>query len=154
LASNCQAVAAKYFGYIDLRSMLQEIQAFADQRATFAFESTLSGRGYIGWLSEMKKRGYKIHIFYLWVRSVNLAISRVRERVSRGGHDIAEPVTRRRFDRSIRNFMADYRQMADSWSLFNNSEDTPSVIAWRMGKDIRIADTSLYTEIEKRLGVL
>lgn len=131
------------------RMMLREIQAFADQCVTFAFETTLSGRGYIAWLSEMRTKGYKIHIFYLWVRSVNLAVSRVRERVSRGGHDIPEPVIRRRFDRSMQNFMAEYRR-----DLFNNSESTPSLVALSTGDRIRIVDKSLYTEIEKRHGVL
>jgi len=86
--------------------MLREIRAFAKQRASFAFEATLSGRGQIALLRQLKAKGYNIHIFFLWVKNVDLALSRVRERVLRGGHDVPEAVVRRRFDRSMRNFLA------------------------------------------------
>jgi predicted ABC-type ATPase len=86
----------------------------------------------------MKKRGYKIHIFYLWVKSVELSVSRVQERVSRSGHHVPEEVIRRRFDRSIRNFMVEYRRMADSWYFFNNSDPVMRRVSyhspWRLGQ--------------------
>ena len=44
------------------------------------------------------------HFFFLWVPSVDLALSRVRGRVLEGGHDVPEAAVRRRFGRSIRNF--------------------------------------------------
>jgi len=49
----------------------------------------------------------------------------------------------------MQNFMAEYRR-----DLFNNSESTPSLVALSTGDRIRIVDKSLYTEIEKRHGVL
>jgi|SRR5579872_2641708 len=67
------------------RMMLREIQSLAEKRASFGFETTLSGRGYVGLLQGLKAKGYEIHIFFLWLKSVDLAVSRVRERVSRGG---------------------------------------------------------------------
>ena len=86
------------------KMMLSEIQSFAKRRLSFAFETTLSGRSYMGMLRRLKAQGYEVHLFFLWVESVDLALSRVRERVVRDGHDVPEPVVRRRFDRSIRNF--------------------------------------------------
>ena len=70
----------------------------------------------------------------------------------RGGHDVPEPVIRRRFDRSIHNFLAHYRQMADSWTLFDNSEKLPSMIALEKDGNVRIMNKSLYGALVQRYG--
>jgi predicted ABC-type ATPase len=64
-------------------------------------------------MPRLKEQDYELHFFYLWLPSVDLAISRVKERVLRGGHDIPEPVIRRRFQRSFGNFWNYYRPIAD-----------------------------------------
>jgi predicted ABC-type ATPase len=134
------------------RMMLGEIRSFAKKRASFAFETTLSGRGYLVLLRQLKAKGYKIHIFFLWVKDVDLALSRVQERVSRGGHDVPEPVVRRRFDRSIQNFLAHYRQLADSWVLFDNSARKPVVIASAEDRAVSIMNKSVYSFLAERYG--
>jgi predicted ABC-type ATPase len=93
-----------------------------------------------------------VHLFFLWIESVDLALSRVRERVVRGGHDVPEPVVRRRFDRSIRNFLVHYRRLADFWTLFDNSGATPRVVAFEKNEEVRIIDKSLYSALVKRYG--
>ena len=93
----------------------------AERRVSFAFETTLSGRSHLALLRKLKAEGYDIHFFFLWLKSVELALSRVKERVSRGGHDVPEPVVRRRFDRSMQNFLLYYRPLAKVWTLFDNS---------------------------------
>jgi len=72
------------------RTMLEKIRSFAERRVSFAFETTLSGRSHLTLLRKLKAEGYDIHFFFLWLKSVDLALSRVRERVSRGGHDVPE----------------------------------------------------------------
>jgi predicted ABC-type ATPase len=132
--------------------MLSEIRSFAKRRVSFAFETTLSGRGYMVLLRQLKAQGYKIHVFFLWVNTVDLALSRVQERVSRGGHDVPEAVVRRRFGRSMRNFLAQYRQLADRWTLFDNSGEVPEVVALEKNKSVRIINKSLYSTLVKRYG--
>ena len=101
---------------------------------------------------QLKARGYKIHIFFLWLDSADLALSRIRERVSRGGHDVPELVVRRRFDRSTRNFLLQYRQLADSWVLFDNSGKVPSVVALADQEGVRIIERGIYFGLIKRYG--
>ena len=134
------------------RMMLREIRSFTKKRVTFAFETTLSGRSYVRMLRRLKAQGYKIHIFFLWVETADLALSRVAERVSRGGHDVPESVVRRRFHRSTENFLDVYRHMAHSWTLFDNSRDTPVRIASMNGRRVRIIDKELYDAMVKRHG--
>ena len=75
--------------------MLNEIRAFSKRRESFAFETTLSGRSYL--ILGLKRKGYKVHLFFLWVESVDVALSRIDQRVMKGGHDVPEPIVRRRF---------------------------------------------------------
>lgn len=134
------------------RLMLGEIRAFAKKGVSFGFETTLSGRSYVPLFRQLKARGYKIHVFFLWLKSVDLAISRVRDRVSRGGHDIPEPVIRRRFDRSTRNFLKYYRQVADAWMLFDNSGKAPRVIALEGSGNLRIINKTTYAALVEHYG--
>jgi predicted ABC-type ATPase len=134
------------------RTMLEEIRSFAKKRVSFAFETTLSGRSYLTLLRKLKTEGYDIHFFFLWLKSVDLALSRVDERVSRGGHDVPEVVIRRRFDRSIRNFLLHYRSLAMVWTLFDNSGEIPDVIAFQRDETIRIIEESAYSKLVKRYG--
>ena len=134
------------------RMMLTEIQSFAQKRVSFAFETTLSGRSYLGLLRRLKAQGYKIHFYFLWVENPELAESRVRERVARGGHSIPSAVIYRRFSRSLRNFISEYRGLADSWILFNNSSTVPSVIATGKGKAVDILNRKVYQALIERFG--
>jgi len=134
------------------RMMLNEIRLFAKKRVSFAFETTLAGRGYLGMLQQLKAEGYKIHIFFLWVEGVDLALSRVQERVSRGGHDVPEMVVRRRFGRSIGNFMRHYRQLADSWTMFDNSGPVPAAIAMEEDNRLVIINKSLHRTLVEPYG--
>jgi len=129
-----------------------EIRFFAQRKVPFAFEATLSGRSYLRLIRQLKKQGYHVHVFFLWVRSVDVALSRVRDRVLKGGHDVPEPVIRRRFGRSIRNFLAEYRPLADSWYLFDNSGATPAVIAFERAHNLRIMDAENYEALTAHYG--
>lgn len=131
------------------RIMLRKIDDLAEQRHTFAFETTLSGRGYLARFQELKKHGYRIHIIFLWLPSVEIAIQRVKDRVSRGGHSVPESDIRRRFDRGARNLLTDYHALADSWFLFDNSEREPRPIAGAQDGKVVVVDESLFSIIRK-----
>jgi predicted ABC-type ATPase len=91
-----------------------------------------------------------MHFFYLWVPSVRLALTRVRARVLEGGHDVPETVVRRRFDRSIRNFLHRYRSLGDSWTLFDNSAAAHAVIALEKRGSPHIMNREFYDSLIAR----
>jgi predicted ABC-type ATPase len=70
--------------------------------------------------------------------------------VLEGGHDIPEAVVRRRFERSIRNFLLHYRLLGDSWMLFDNAGAIPSVIAFEKQGSLRIMNRELYDTLIAR----
>jgi predicted ABC-type ATPase len=126
------------------RLMLEEIDLHAKRNESFGFETTLSGRSYLSLIRNLKQRGYNVHLFFLWIPTVTLALRRVRARVLEGGHDVPEVVVRRRFDRSIRNFLVCYRPLGDSWMLFDNSGATPAILAFEKQGSLRIMNRELY----------
>jgi predicted ABC-type ATPase len=110
------------------RLFLKELDRLAERRADFAFESTLSGLGYIARLRRWKKAGYHIEIIYLSLQLPEIALRRIAFRVQQGGHDIPQKDATRRFRRSWDNFRAIYRPIADAWMIYDNSGDKPTLI--------------------------
>ncbi len=131
------------------RIMLQKIDELSGQRHSFAFETTLSGKGYLALFKRLKNDGYRIHIVFLWLPSVELAIRRVKDRVSRGGHAVPEGDIRRRFERGLRNLLTAYHPLADTWLLFDNSESQPRPIAGASGGKIVAVDELRFAAIER-----
>ena len=129
------------------RLVLKEIQELADKGANFAFETTLSGKTYLSFLKALKNKDYQIHLFFLWIPSLNLALERIKDRVASGGHDVPAVDVRRRFRRSIENFLSVYKPLLDSWMLFDNSEEKPHLVAEKTGDKLSIKDTELYSKI-------
>ena len=103
------------------RLMLREIDRLASARESFAFESTLSGRSYLSRIRRWKASGYRIEILFLKLDSPNLALARIRARVKQGGHPVPRADVLRRFERSWRNFLHQYRPLADAWAIYDNS---------------------------------
>ena len=129
------------------RIMLEQIHSLAKRGVDFGFETTLSGKTYVKLLQGMKKRGYLVHIFFLWVPNVELAIERIKLRVRNGGHHIPDEVVRRRFSRSLLNFFRTYQPLADSWTIFDNSADIPKMIAFLESGKTEILDSDLFSTL-------
>jgi predicted ABC-type ATPase len=110
------------------RLMLEEIHNHVRRGESFAFETTLSGRGYAGLIPGWRARGYIVKLFFLRLASPDLAVARVRQRVREGGHNIPEPVIRRRFVGGLRNFEVMYKPLVDEWALYDNSGGEPVLI--------------------------
>jgi predicted ABC-type ATPase len=110
------------------RLMLEEISAYAGQRESFAFETTLSGRLYARYIPEWKEIGYRIELIFLSLPNAEIAVDRVRTRVSQGGHHVDNSVIRRRFDKGRDNFHNIYKNLVDAWALYDNSAESPQLI--------------------------
>ena len=129
------------------RLVLEQLHELAKKNLDFAFETTLAGKTYVNYLKEAKRRGYRIHLFFLWIPSEKLALQRIKDRVAEGGHDVPAEDVRRRFARSIRNFLQLYRPLLDSWMLFDNSGRIPKLIAEEKDRSENIIDRGLFENI-------
>lgn len=111
------------------RLMLEEMERYFHARESFAFETTLAGRGYLRHVRRWQDSGYRVKLLFLKLASEEEAIARVAERVRQGGHSIPEPVIRRRFRAGWRN-LALYRELADSWVIYDNSGSEAILVDW------------------------
>ena len=77
------------------RVMLARLHELAEQRVSFAFETTLASRTFAPWLRELKASGYGIQVLFLWLPSAEFALDRVADRVRGGGHNVPAGTVRR-----------------------------------------------------------
>ncbi len=102
------------------RLLLEEARALIAAKASFAIESTLSGKTYVALIRAAKASGYRFLLHYIVIGSGAQAVGRVALRVKLGGHHVPEEDVLRRFERSRRHFIADYLPLADEWVLWDN----------------------------------
>jgi len=122
------------------RVMLKRLDSLAEQRRTFAFETTLSARSYVRRIESLVAAGYSFRLMFVWLRSADLAVERVRERVRAGGQDVPEEAIRRRYKAGLRNFWRLYKPLADAWFVYDNSESPETLpIAWGWKKRPMVA---------------
>jgi len=128
------------------RSMLNWMHTLARDRKDFAFETTLAARSYAVWLKELKQSGYEVYVYYYWLPSPEVAIERVRLRVERGGHHIPERDIRRRYSRSVWNFLNLYRDLADHWEVWNNTTSPRTLIALGKGEQCIVDSDEVWSQ--------
>ena len=112
------------------RIMLKRMRELASKHINFAFETTLASRSFATWLQTLQTTGYKTHLLFLSLPSVEFAIQRVNTRISLGGHDIPQPIITRRFHSGLVNFFKLYMPIVSSWKIYDNSTtDYPALLA-------------------------
>ena len=112
------------------RLMLQELRRHFAARESFAFETTLSGRGYLRLIDQWQAAGYRVKLIFLQLDSAEEAIARVAQRVKQGGHDIPEPVIRRRYVAGRQYLNKLYAPKVDAWALYDNAGTAPVLLDW------------------------
>ncbi len=134
------------------RTVLERIAEFTEAQKDFAFETTLSGRGYVPVLRRVKEAGFQLHLFYLWLPSPELALMRIRDRVEAGGHNVPERDVRRRFERTIGNLFSLYHPLLDTLHFFDNSSSRPRLIFKEEAGRLTILEPVLYETLRKHIA--
>jgi len=111
------------------RLMLDELDESSEAGESFAFETTLSGKHYLQRIQSWQDQGYIVKLWFISLSSPELAISRVAERVSQGGHHIPEDVIRRRFDAGLKN-LPKYQKAVNSFVVFDGDKTPPEQSDW------------------------
>jgi predicted ABC-type ATPase len=132
------------------RVMLDRLRELVEAGASFAFETTCSGRAHMRLLRNCRTAGYRVTFVFLWLPSPDLAIARVARRVSRGGHRIPGDVVIRRYWAGIRNMRDVYLPFADYAFVYDNSDGDGILIAERKeGAPLVVHDVDRWKQIEE-----
>lgn len=134
------------------RIMIEQIQHLAESRRDFGFETTLSGKSHANLLHKLKGKGYRIHLFFLWLPNADLAIERIADRVRKGGHNIPEEVVRRRFHKGLNNLIKIYLPLLDSWFIIDNSREISQMIAFEKDGVRKIIAPEIFAKIFQGKG--
>ncbi len=133
------------------RQLSAELTRVVSDCRSFAIESTLAGSTLARSLHDMRTRGFSISIVFIFLRSSDACIARIRERVAKGGHGVAEADVRRRYLRSISKFWSRYRPLADRWYLFYNGGAQFHEVAVGEAGLVEVQDEALF-EVFLRLA--
>ena len=126
------------------RLLLTRVKELIAENKTFAVETTLAGRSYVRLLKQMKSKGYRVVLFFLWLPSVDMAISRVRSRVQQGGHNIPTDVIKRRYKGGLKNLFQLYRPLSDVISIYNASWFSPELVMYEVNDNMTIYNEKTY----------
>ncbi|MYA98546.1 AAA family ATPase, partial [Candidatus Poribacteria bacterium] len=122
------------------RLFIREIQELIQSGTDFIVEVTLSGKGFVRTISQLKRTGYTITMVFIFLKSPETSVARVRNRVQAGGHHVPTEDVVRRFYRSKHNFWYTYRNLVDRWSLVYNSGEHPQEVAFGEGDQLTVID--------------
>lgn len=117
------------------RLMLERIDYLLEQGESFSIETTLATKSYIRLVERTQGLGYMVHLIFFWLETPELAVNRVAERVSKGGHNIPIEVIERRYKAGINNLFKLFMGKVDVWSVYDNSRQ-PRIYLATGGKNI------------------
>ena len=79
------------------KAALKKINECIAKGVCFTQETTLSGRKTEATVRQVVEKGYKVRLYYIGLDSAAESVSRIANRVRRGGHDIPTQDVERRF---------------------------------------------------------
>src|SRR5699024_3598020 len=110
------------------RLFLKEVAAAERADASFGFETTLAGQGYLRLIDRLQGEGWRVERVYRALPAAETAKARVAERVANGGHHIPDDDVQRRFHRSLDNLFGVYAQQVDRCLCLLNIGSEPQLI--------------------------
>ncbi len=134
------------------RIMLKRVDVLLAEKSSFALETTLATKSYVGLTKKAQSLGYEVVLMYLWLESYDMALKRVAKRVREGGHFILDEDVKRRYKGGIKNLVDLFIPVVNHWSVHDNSDynlGTPKLVA-RDEKDgsITITQPEIWTKIQ------
>ncbi len=126
------------------RLVIKRTREMIAKKESFAIETTLAGNTLVQSIQMAKKAGYEIEMHYIFCADINVNIQRVKTRVRQGGHDVPAQDVRRRYWRSLQNYIRVYFNLCDKISVYDTTE----------GQLIEIADkhrNSIHMQYDGRL---
>jgi predicted ABC-type ATPase len=133
------------------RIMLEKIDVLINEGNTFSLETTLATKSYRSIFSNAINKNYKIKLLFFWLESDDLAIKRVKKRVTEGGHNITKEVIIRRYQRGIDNLFKIYLSLSSEVMIFDNSSSKIELIARGNYGIQEIFNTKKWKKINRQL---
>jgi len=130
------------------RIMLGRINELINKHSDFAFETTLATKSYAKLIQEVQTKGYFVTLLFFWLKTPEMAVKRVKERVLSGGHNIQEDIIYRRYNAGIANLSKMYIPVSDYWMIIDNSNSPFQIVAeGNKSENIKVINQHIYNQI-------
>ena len=120
---------------------------YLNLQESFCVETTLSTKLYLTKIQHLRKLGYKIFLFFIYLPSEEFAIERVKQRVLKGGHDIPKNVIRRRYQRGLSNLINDYYPYINNLYIYDNINKL-KIVAVKNANKLTIHNEKIFNHIK------
>lgn len=128
------------------------LYASVNAHQTVGVETVLSTDKYRKLVTHAKSLGFLVTLIYVYLKSPELNVERVRIRVAKGGHDVPEGKIRERRERSLAQ-LPWFCSEADRTLIFDNSGAQPALVAKRQG-DLTIVYGDIIDDVAKPLDTV
>lgn len=118
---------------------IAKINECFEKGISFTQETTLSGVRTIKTIKKAVSAGYRIVMYYVAVNSCEESISRISNRVRKGGHNIPSEDVERRYKNRFEN-LCNVMQYCDEVFFFDNENGFVKSAEYRNGKIIFLTD--------------
>ncbi len=98
-------------------------RALVERKCSFTFETVMSSPDKVALLAMARSAGYRTYLYYIATDDPQINISRVRNRVKLGGHDVPEDKIVARYHRSLGLLMDAIRHTDRAYIFDNSGED-------------------------------
>ena len=134
------------------RLFFEHIHRLIEAEKNFVVEVTLAGKGFARIIRRLKQVGYTVTIVFIFLKSPEMSIARVQNRVRAGGHHVPTADIVRRLYRSKHNFWHTYKYQVDGWNLFYNSETHFQEVASGTGDEFTITHEGFFELFMKNIS--
>ena len=122
-------------------------ESLLEENKSFAFETVLSTERNLNFLKKAKDKDYFIKSYFILTNDVNINISRIEQRVAKGGHGVPVDKIRSRFKKSIDN-LKELIKISDVCNVYDNSNTNIKRI-FKKRKDVNYYNETHYWSKEK-----
>lgn len=95
---------------------------------TLTFETVMSHPSKLEFLREARQLGYRTYLYFVGTRAPEINLTRIKARVAKGGHPVADNKVVERYHRSLA-LLRPALAHTDRAFIFDNSDEVPRLIA-------------------------
>lgn len=98
------------------------------QQSSLTYETVMSHVGKLDFMSEARKKGYRVYLYYIATNDPDININRVNIRMAQKGHGVDPAIIRNRYYKSLSN-LKQALKYTDRAFVFDNSGEHSKLLA-------------------------
>jgi predicted ABC-type ATPase len=136
------------------REVIGRTRDFIATHQSFVLETTFSGNISLSVINSAKAEGFEVNLLYVYLKDSEIAVERVQERVTKGGHFVPADDVKRRYGRSLENLKIALG-LVDHAMIFNNTSTLSArLVLETKGRTVTRHQAELPPALESRVANL